>query len=81
MRSVGLNQIEHDRGLTVASMAASLDLPEETVRRKCTELADDGWLARGDKGYVVGEKVDPGIFAMVEENIDRMIQTTGKITE
>lgn len=79
MRSVFVSQIEHGRALSVASMAASLDLPDETVRRKCLELAKDGWLVRGEDGYTLGSKVDAGVFGMVEENIERMLRTASRI--
>ena len=62
IRSVVASQLEHERALTAASMAASLDLPEETVRRKCIELAEDGWLARASDGYVLGSKADANFF-------------------
>jgi hypothetical protein len=33
--------------INIASIAASLDIPKETVRRKVRELAEAGWLVRG----------------------------------
>jgi hypothetical protein len=79
IRSVFVSQIEHGRALSVASMAASLDLPNETVRRKCLQLAKDGWLARGKDGYMLGRKVDASVFGMVEENIERMLRAAVRI--
>lgn len=79
MRSVFASQLEHERALTAASMAASLDLPEETVRRKCIELAEDGWLARTTGGYVLGSKADANVFAMVEMNIERMLRAAERV--
>lgn len=36
-------------GTNVRSIADSLAMPKETVRRKVAELVDTGWLAREDK--------------------------------
>jgi hypothetical protein len=33
-------------GTNARSIAASLGIPKETIRRKVTELIEDGWLAR-----------------------------------
>ena len=58
------------RGINMRSIADSLDMPRETVRRKVGEMIDAGWIERrGDTLAVTPQSIpvfDPVILAMHE---------------
>ncbi len=44
LRAVYLEEWEFDRGCSATSLADSLNIPRETVRRKAAKLVERGWL-------------------------------------
>jgi hypothetical protein len=79
LRAVGQSQVVYDRGVSASSLADALDLPRETVRRKCLAMVEEGWLTRDGDDFRLGERVDPEIFALFEENIARLLATARKL--
>ena len=53
--------VEHEdlpsRGTNIRSIAASLDMPRETVRRKVAELIEAGWVVRREDGLTLSTQV------------------------
>lgn len=45
------------RGTNIRSIAASLDMPKETVRRKVAELAEAGWVVRREGELTLSGRV------------------------
>ncbi len=54
-------------------------IPRETVRRKCQELARDGWLLRDGNDFQPGPSITQDILDLVDENIDRLTATAEKV--
>ena len=79
LRAVGQSQVAHNRGVNVKSLADALDLPRETVRRKCVAMVEEGWLVREGNFLLLGEKIDAEIFAKYEETLERMLSSTDRI--
>lgn len=79
LRAIGQSQVQHDRGVTASSLAEALDLPRETVRRKCMQMVDEDWLARDGDAFRLGMRVDSEIFTLFEENIERLLSTARRL--
>ena len=45
------------RGTNIRSIAASLDMPRETVRRKVAELTEAGWVVRDESGLTLSGQI------------------------
>jgi DNA-binding IclR family transcriptional regulator len=54
-------------------------IPRETVRRKCKELARDGWLMHDGNEFQPGPSITQEILDLVDENIDRLTATADKV--
>ena len=79
LRSVAQSQISHDRGVNASSLADALNLPRETVRRKCLTMVEDGWLKREGDAFRLGERLGPEVFSIYEENIERLMMVSKDI--
>lgn len=51
LRAIYLEELEHDRGGNASSLARSLEIPRETVRRKAQKLIERGWLIADGSEY------------------------------
>ena len=79
IRSVCESTLSHGRGCNTSSLSDALMIPRETVRRKCTELARDGWLIRDGNELQPGPSITQEILDLVDENIDRLTATADKV--
>jgi len=51
LRAIYLEELEHDRSGNASSLARSLGIPRETVRRKAQKLIERGWLIADGSEY------------------------------
>lgn len=74
-------QRAHDNGITISSLAASLDLPRETVRRKVESMIADGGLARNGQGelFITDKFRSQTSIEEGERAIDLMLKTADSI--
>lgn len=79
LRAIGQSQVLHDRGVTASSLADALDLPRETVRRKCMTMVEEDWLTRDGDAFRLGKGINAEMFATFEENIERLLATAKRI--
>ncbi len=79
IRSVCESFLSHGRGCNTSSLSDSLMIPRETVRRKCKELARDGWLIRDGNEFQPGPSITQEVLDLVDENIDRLTATADKL--
>lgn len=79
VRAVAQTMITTGHGCNALSLSESLNIPRETVRRKCDELIKDAWLIRNGDELHPGPSITPEILNMVDENIDRLIGAAEKI--
>jgi DNA-binding IclR family transcriptional regulator len=56
-------------------------IPRETVRRKCKELARDGWLIRDGNEFQPDPSITQEILDLVDGNIDRLTATADKVRQ
>ena len=78
-RTIGMNDIAYKRGVSASSLADSLNLPRETVRRKCEEMVADGWVDRDDDGYIMGPRIGATIYGLIEDSIEGMLKAARQI--
>ena len=81
LRSVCESSLSHGRGCTTSSLSDALMIPRETVRRKCKELALDGWLIRDGNELQPGPSITQEILDLVDDNIDRLTATADKVRQ
>ncbi len=81
IRSVCETSLTHGRGCTASSLSDSLMIPRETVRRKCKEVARDGWLIQVGNEFQPGPSITQEILDFVDENIDRLTGTADKVCQ
>ena len=79
VRAVAQTMMAVGHGSNALSLSDALNIPRETVRRKCDELVKDGWLIRESQELLPGPSITPEILNMVDESIDRMIAAARKI--
>jgi hypothetical protein len=79
VRSVCESALSHGRGCNTSSLSDSLMIPRETVRRKCKELARDGWLMHDGNEFQPGPSITQETLDLVDENIDRLNATADKV--
>jgi DNA-binding IclR family transcriptional regulator len=79
IRSVCESFLSHERGCNTSSLSDSLMIPRETVRRKCKELARDGWLIRDGNEFQPGPSITQEVLDLVDESIDRLTATADKV--
>ena len=79
MRAVTHSELEHERGINAASIAASVDVPRETVRRHLAELTKEGWLVKEGGDYRAGPLVDEH-FGVLEGLMQKFIETAKRMT-
>ncbi len=79
IRSVCESFLSNGRGCNTSSLSDSLMIPRETVRRKCKELARDGWLIRDGNEFQPGPSITQEILDLVDGNIDRLTATADKV--
>ena len=81
LRSVCESSLSHGRGCTTSSLSDALMIPRETVRRKCKELAGDGWLIRDGNEFQPGPSITQEILDLVDDSIDRLTATADKVRQ
>ena len=81
IRSVCESSLAHGRGCNTSSLSDALMIPRETVRRKCKELAGDGWLIRDGNEFQPGPSITQEILDLVDDSIDRLTATADKVRQ
>ena len=81
IRSICESFLSHGRGCNTSSLSDSLMIPRETVRRKCKELARDGWLMRDGNEFQPGPSITQDVIDLVDENIDRLTATADRVRQ
>ncbi len=79
MRAVTHSELEHDRGINAASIAASVGVPRETVRRHLADLTKEGWLVKEGGDYRAGPLVDEH-FGVLENLMQKFMDTAKRMS-
>ncbi len=81
IRAVAQTKMAVGHGSNALSLSDALNIPRETVRRKCDELIKEGWLIREGQELLPGPSITTEVLNVVDENIDRMILAAKKIED